>query len=470
MTTGGTRTRGRMTVINPYDGTPVGTAAVADADAVGGACERAGAAFAVGSFPRHHRVEALHRMADGVMGCADDLAGTIAAEAGKPLRDARTEVRRTADTLRISAAVATTLTGELLPLNATASGAGRLSFAQRVPRGVVAAISPFNFPLNLVAHKVGPALAVGCPIVVKPAERTPLTALRLAGLAYAAGVPQDWLQIVCGPATTGEALVSHPVPTVVTFTGSGPVGQRIARDAVGKRVLLELGSNAVALVAADADLGLAARRIAFGGYGYAGQSCVSTQRVLVDSRVHDHLIDLLRRRGEELVVGDPLDPATDVGPLIDPAATERVSRWVQEAQEAGARLVTGGGRRGPCLAPALLIDVPAEVAVWRREVFGPVLAVRAFTSLDIAIAEANDTNLRLHAGVFTTDLDTALTCASRLDFGGVNVNDAPTYRADGQPYGGVSESGNTREGPAYAAREFTELKTVTIRTDDGGMP
>ena len=407
----------------------------------------------------------LHRLAGLLARDQEALATVIALEAGKPLRAARAEVERAIGVVRLSAAVAATLTGQLVPADTTAAGAGRVSFAQRVPRGIVAAITPFNFPLNLVTHKIAPALAVGCPVVLKPADRTPLTALRLASLAAEAGLPQGWLHMVCGGPATGAALVVDPRVAVISFTGSGSVGRRIQQAAVGRRVLLELGSNAAAIVAADADLDLAADRIVAGGYGYAGQSCVSVQRVLVDRRVHADLLDRLRDGAQRLVVGDPLEERTDVGPLITPEAAHRVHDRVADAVAAGARLITGGERSGPrlsCLAPALLDDVAVDIALWREEAFGPVVAVRAVASVDEAARLANATDLRLHAGVFTADLVTALDLVERLDFGGVNVNDAPTFRADAQPYGGVAGAGNTRESPEATALELTDFKTVTI--------
>ena len=347
---------------------------------------------------------------------------------------------------------------------ASASAAGKLGFALRMPAGVVAAISPFNFPLNLVAHKLAPAIAAGCPVVLKPAPQTPLTALALVDLLVDAGLPADWVSVVTDRrAEAGGPLVEHPVPAVVTFTGSVPVGWGIAAAAPRKRVLLELGSNSPLIVEPDADLDAVASRCGPAAFGFAGQSCISVQRLLVHRSVHHRVVEDLARTADGLVVGDPLDEATDVGPLIAADEARRVHDWIGAAVDAGATRVTGGELDGATVRPAVLTGVDTDSAVWRREAFGPVVAVRAYDTFDEAVALANDSDFGLHAGVFTRDLRTALRAVRELDFGGVLINEVPTFRADQQPYGGVRDAGNTREGPRYAIEEMTTLRFVSLQ-------
>ena len=371
---------------------------------------------------------------------------------------------RAVDTFAFASSEARRLSGELLPMEASASGAGKLGIALRLPAGVVAAISPFNFPLNLVAHKLAPAIAAGCPVVLKPAPQTPLTALALVELLVDAGLPADWISVVTDSrAEAGGPLVEHPVPAVVTFTGSVPVGWGISAAAPRKRVLLELGSNSPLIVEPDADLGGLAGRCGPAAFGFAGQSCISVQRVLVHRSIHDRLVEDLAATADGLTVGDPLDDATDVGPLIAPEEVTRVRSWIDAAVAAGATLVTGGELDGGLLRPTVVTDVDVDSDVWRREVFGPVVAVRAYDTFDEAVELANDSDFGLHAGVFTNDLRTALRAVRELDFGGVLVNEVPTFRADQQPYGGVRDAGNTREGPAYAIEEMTVLRFVSLQ-------
>jgi acyl-CoA reductase-like NAD-dependent aldehyde dehydrogenase len=395
---------------------------------------------------------------------AEDLARSLAVEAGKPLRTARGEVSRAVDTFAFAGAEARHLAGEMLPMAASTSGAGKIGFALRVPAGVVAAISPFNFPLNLVAHKLAPAIAAGCPVVLKPAPQTPLTALALVDLLVDAGLPPDWISVVTDRrAEAGGPLVEHPVPAVVTFTGSVPVGWGIAAAAPRKRVLLELGSNSPLIVEPDADLAGLTSRCGPAAFGFAGQSCISVQRLLVHRTVHDAMVEALARTADSLTVGDPLDEATDVGPLIAADEARRVRHWIDAAVDAGATLVAGGQVDGATVRPAVLTGVDTDSDVWRREVFGPVVAVRAYDTFDEAVALANDSDFGLHAGVFTSDLRTALRAVRELDFGGVLINEVPTFRADQQPYGGVRDAGNTREGPAYAIEEMTTLRFVSLQ-------
>jgi acyl-CoA reductase-like NAD-dependent aldehyde dehydrogenase len=398
------------------------------------------------------------------------LAGLITLESGKAIRDARGEVGRAAETARFSAAVARTLAGEQVATEATPTGVSKLAIAVRLPIGVVAAISPFNFPLNTVMHKVAPAIAAGCAIVLKPAHQTPLTALALRELLLEAGLPEDWLTIVTDDRTSaGPALVEHPIPKLITFTGSSQVGWGIAAKAYRKKVALELGSNSPVIVAGDADVDEAAARISKAAYSTSGQSCISVQRVIAHRSVHEELLTALRKYAEALVVGDPFDDTTDIGPLIAPVATERVKSWIDEASGAGASVVAGGELVGECLRPTVIDQAPLGTKIRESEVFGPVLTVLEYDQTAEAFAMANETVYGLQTGVFTRDLDLALSAIRQLEFGGVLVNDVPTTRLDQQPYGGVGESGNTREGPSFTAHEMTEVRFVSFQPGPGGV-
>ncbi|MBW3657908.1 MAG: aldehyde dehydrogenase family protein [Actinobacteria bacterium] len=412
------------------------------------------------------RARVLDRTADLLVRDREHLARIIASEAGKPWRAATLEVDRAVETLRFSAAEARTLGGASIPMDAHPAGDGVLGFTLREPIGVVAAITPFNFPLNLVAHKLGPALAAGCPVVLKPAEKTPLSALALVERMLEAGAPAQAVQVVTGTGPeVGAALAGHPDVDVVTFTGSATVGHALKAAAAPRaEVLLELGSPAPLVVEADADLDAVVPRIAAHGFGHAGQSCVSVQRVLVHDALADALVDRLAEQVGTLVVGDPLEPGTDVSCLIDETAAARVADWIAEAVAAGATVRVGGERDGATLSPTLVVDVPRDVRLWTEEVFGPVVAVTRFTTTDEAIAEIAGGPDLIQAGVFTASLDTALRYVRELRVGTVLVNESPTYRADHMPYGGVGLAGNTREGPAATVRELTREKLVLLRS------
>jgi len=351
----------------------------------------------------------------------------------------------------------------MVPLDASEAGAGKLGFVLRVPIGVVGAISPFNFPLNLVAHKIAPALAAGCPVVLKPATQTPLSALLLAELEADAGLPPGWLNVVVGPAAEiGDVLVEDERIAVITFTGSGEVGWEIAERAPRKRVALELGNATPAIVAVDADIDAAAEKLAANAFSFAGQSCISVQRIYVEAAAYDDFVERFVPRVEALKVGDPADDETDVGPVIDDDARERILDWIEEARSNGAKVLAGGDTEGELIRPTVIADAAPNLKVSCEEVFGPVCTVNAVDSLDEAVELANGTPYGLQAGVFTRGLREALDAARRLEFGGVTINEAPTFRADQMPYGGVKDSGNTREGPAYAVRELTEERLVVV--------
>ena len=367
-------------------------------------------------------------------------------------------------TYTMAAVEARTLAGDVVPLDGSQAGEGKLGLTLRRPIGVVGAISPFNFPLNLVAHKIAPALAAGCAVVLKPASQTPLSALLLAELETEAGLPPGWLNVLVGPAAEiGDVLVEDERVRLITFTGSGPVGWKLRERAPRKRVNLELGNATPVIVAADADLEDAAAKVAANAFSFAGQSCISVQRVYVERPAYDTFVASLIPRVEALRVGDPADEETDVGPLIAPAERDRVLEWIEEARAAGATILAGGTLDGELLRPTVIAGASPELKVSCDEVFGPVCTVTPYDSLDEALALANGTRYGLQAGIFTASLETALRAAEALEFGGVTVNEAPTFRADQMPYGGVKDSGNTREGPAYAVREMTEERLVVVQ-------
>ena len=450
-------------VRSPYDGTLVGRVPSAGAAEARRAIDAAEAAMAE-PIAAHERATILDRVAALLAERHDEVARTICAEAGKPLKAARVEAARAVSTFTMAAVEARKLAGDVVPMDASPAGEGKLAFTIRVPIGVVGAISPFNFPLNLVAHKVAPALAAGCAVVLKPAGQTPLSALLLAEVELEVGLPPGWLNVVCGPASEiGDVLVQDERVKLITFTGSVPIGWRLRERAARKRVSLELGNATPVIVAADADLEDSAARLAANAFSFAGQSCISVQRIYVESSVYDRFLSEFIPRVHALTVGDPADEATDVGPLISAADRDRVRSWVEEARAAGAEILTGGDLDGELLRPTVIANAPPDAKVSCEEIFGPVCTVTRYETLDQAIALANGTRFGLQAGVFTRDVKAALRAARELEFGGVVVNEAPTFRADQMPYGGVKDSGNTREGPAYAIREMTEERTVVFQ-------
>jgi acyl-CoA reductase-like NAD-dependent aldehyde dehydrogenase len=366
-------------------------------------------------------------------------------------------------TYTFAAVEARKLAGAMVPMDASQAGVGKLAFTLRRPVGVVGAISPFNFPLNLVAHKIAPALAAGCPVVLKPATQTPLSALLLAELEDEAGLPPGWLNVVVGPsAEIGDVLVSDERVKLISFTGSVPVGWGIRERAPRKRVTLELGNSTPVIVEPDADVQRAAEILAANAFSFAGQSCISVQRIYVARDAYAPFLETFLPRVQALKLGDPAEEDTDVGPVIDADSRERILEWIAEARTRGADVLTGGDLDGEIIRPTVIAEATPDLKVSCDEVFGPVCTVNAYEELGEAIALANGTPFGLQAGIFTSRLDTALRAAEELEFGGVTVNEAPTFRADQMPYGGVKDSGNTREGPAYAVRELTEERLVVI--------
>jgi acyl-CoA reductase-like NAD-dependent aldehyde dehydrogenase len=449
-------------VASPYSGETVGRVAKAGADETRRAIDAAEEAMRE-PLPAHKRAEILVRVAGFLGRRHDEVARTISDEAGKPMKAARVEASRAMSTYTFAAVEARKLAGEMVPMDASQAGEGKLAFTLRRPIGVVGAISPFNFPLNLVAHKLAPALAAGCAVVLKPASQTPLSALLLAELETEAGLPPGWLNVLVGPASEiGGVLIEDERVKALTFTGSGAVGWKLAERAPKKRVKLELGNATPVIIADDADIDMAAQAMAANAFSFAGQSCISVQRIYVEAPAYDRFLEGFLPRVEELRLGDPGDEETDVGPVIDEDARERILEWIEEARAGGARVLTGGELDGELIRPTVIADAGPELKVSCDEVFGPVCTVNSVGSLDEAIELANGTRYGLQAGIFTSKLETALRAAQELEFGGVIVNEAPTFRADQMPYGGVKDSGNTREGPAYAVRELTDERLVVI--------
>ncbi|WP_459969258.1 aldehyde dehydrogenase family protein [Nocardioides pyridinolyticus] len=454
-------------VLNPYDGAHVGEVSLADPDHVHQAVAAAHEAQQpLAQLPAFRRADALDHVAMRLRQRQQEIAAVIVAEGGKPVRWALAEVDRAAITFRLAAEEARRWSGELQRLDTDRAGEGRLALNRRVPRGPVLGITPFNFPLNLVAHKVAPALAVGAPIIVKPAPATPLTALALGELLAETDLPEGSWSVIMVLNSEMDALVADPRLPVISFTGSGPVGWSIVDRVPRKHVTLELGGNAAVVVCADwsteADLELAAKRIAALGMGHAGQSCISVQRVIADRTVYDRLLDKITVHVRGEVLGDPRDATTTVGPMINEAAAARAQAWVQEATTAGATIVTGGDRDRALLTPTVLTQVPGDARVIRDEVFAPVLTVTAVDSEQEAFDLVNDSAFGLQAGVFTHDLATAFRAHRELQVGGVIVGDVPTYRAEQMPYGGIKESGVGREGVRFAMDDLTYDRSLVL--------
>jgi len=454
-----------LVVTAPFGGKELARIPSPSTEDVETAVRRAGLAFEkTRVIPTFTRVAILRTVAAELERRREDLARTIAAEAGKPLKAARAEAERAAATFSAAAAALEAQKGEMLPLDVNAASLGRWGVVKRVPLGPILAITPFNFPLNLTSHKVAPAIAVGAPVVQKPASKTPLSALALREIVLEAGWPADAYAVLPISGAAAEGLVLDPRLPVVSFTGSGAVGWRLKSLVPKKRVALELGGNAAVVVHSDADLDDAARRTASGAFSYAGQSCISVQRALVHRPVLEAFREKLLAAASTLVVGDPLDEKTDVGPMIAPAEAARVEAWVAEAVAGGATVLRGGTRVGECLHPTILANTTPSMKVEGQEVFAPVVTLNAYDDFEEALRRVNDSKYGLQAGVFTRDLARIQRAFDALEVGAVLANDVPTWRADRMPYGGVKESGSGREGPAYAMEEFTEPRLLVIRS------
>ncbi|HTI38591.1 MAG TPA: aldehyde dehydrogenase family protein [Vicinamibacterales bacterium] len=450
-------------VRSPYDGELVATVHRAGPSEVEQAIARTTAAFAVTRrLPTWKRAQVLEGVSAAIAARRDELATAIALEAGKPIRTARAEVDRAVFTFKIAAEETKRIYGEIVELDWLPGLEGREAHVRRVPLGPVAGITPFNFPINLVAHKVAPALASGDPVIIRPATQTPVSALLLGRLVVEAGWPEDGIAVI--PSTTADAapLVEDERIKLLSFTGSPAVGWALKARAGHKRVTLELGGNAAVIVHADADVAYAAERVAWGGFSYAGQSCISAQRIYVHDAIYEAFRTDLMSRLNALKTGHPLDDTTDVGPVIDGVAADRIGEWLQEAVRAGAKILTGGVREHNVWRPTVVEDTPASVRLNCQEVFAPVVTLQRYSDVDDAIHAAGASDFGLQAGLFTHDDRIVARAVDEIEAGGIMVNDVSTFRVDHMPYGGVKLSGFGREGLRYAIEEMTELKLVTF--------
>ncbi|GGE13686.1 putative aldehyde-dehydrogenase-like protein y4uC [Marinithermofilum abyssi] len=455
----------KIDVCDPQDGSLIARVPGMNGEEVDAAVERAQKGVQIArSLPSHRRMAILRKAADIVEERAESFAVTIAREGSKTIREARKEVFRCVETLRISAEEARRIRGETIPFDQAAGSEQRVGYYVRFPVGLIAAITPFNDPLNLVAHKVGPAIAAGNAIIVKPASVTPLSALKLAEVMREAGLPDLVLTVVTGHGREiGQRLVQHPAVRMVSFTGGWEAGEEIHRLMGLKKVSMELGSNSPAIVLSDADLDEAVECTVSGAFWAAGQNCLGVQRIFVEEKVFEKFAQMFVQRTLQYRVGDKCSEETDMGPLITEKEARRVERWVQEAVDAGARLLCGGRRNGAYYHPTVLTNVPAYCKVAREEVFGPVVSLFPVSGLEEAIQRANEVDYGLQAGIFTRDVHQAFEAVQRLEAGGVMVNDSSDYRVDAMPFGGIKGSGLGREGVPFAVQEMTETKVVCFR-------
>jgi len=446
----------------PYSGESLAEVASASAEETEAAIAAAvQARKAMRQMPAHQRADLLYKLSAMLEERKEEAARVVALEAAKPITAARAEIDRTIETYRFAAEEAKRLTGETVPMDAAKGGEGRIGYTMRQPLGVIGAITPFNFPMNLVAHKVGPALAAGNTIVLKPAEQTPLSAYYIANLLQEAGLPDGALNVVSGEGKTiGDVLVGHPDVAYITFTGSPAVGTSIRSNAGLKRVTLELGSNAAVIVDKDADLDKVIPRCVTGAFTYQGQVCISLQRIYVHQAIAEQFIQRFAEAAAQVVIGDPLNEDTVVSALITSKDVQRTLDWINEAKQEGATVAAGGEAECGVLRPTVLVNVPRDAKVSCQEVFAPIVVINSVDSVDEGIQHVNDSMYGLQAGVFTNDIQTALRAVDEIEAGGVMINDIPTFRVDHMPYGGVKQSGIGREGVKYATEEMTELKFV----------
>jgi len=446
----------------PYDGTPVGQVPRAGLDVLERAIAAARQGFAaMRELSNYERADLLLRVGDLIRRDLAEFTQLVCAETGKPIKEAKVEVGRGLETLIAAAHEARQLHGEVIPMEFSATGKGRMAITVREPLGVIGCITPFNVPLNLALHKVAPALAGGNAVVHKPATKTPLSALRLARAMEEAGVPKGAYNVITGSgALIGMAMAEHPSLAMLTFTGSAAVGRTIKSRAGLKKVTLELGNNSAVIVEPGSDLNTAVSRTVQGAFSHSGQVCISVQRVFVHRTIAGEFVERLKAGAEALRIGHPYEQTTDISSLIDEKEAMRIEEWIAEAVVGGAKVVTGGERTRATIRPAVLVDVPAACQISCQEAFGPVVAVYPYDRLESAIEQANATPYGLQAGIFTPDIQSAFQAARKLEVGGVMINDIPMYRADHMPYGGVKESGTGREGPRYAIEEMTEMKLI----------
>lgn len=447
----------------PYDGRIIGTIPEANGDDIEEAVSAAERVFKKTRLTPYERYEVLSKTSHLIRENKEDLSRTLAEEAGKPIKDARIEVDRAIQTFLISAEEAKRIHGDGIPVEASRGSENRIAFTIRVPVGPVCAISPFNFPLNLVAHKIGPAIAAGNTVVLKPSSYTPFTAIYLGKILMEAGLPSGFLNIIFGPGSTvGEALLANRKFALYTFTGSPSVGKHLKESIGLRRAILELGSNSATIIHNDASLDKAIPACVRAGFAYAGQVCISLQRIFLHREIRDRFLEGFIPAVESLKVGNPLDENVDVGPMISEDAAIRAENWINEAAFRGAKILAGGKREGNMVFPTVLTDVTREMKVVCHEVFAPVVTIHTYDGIDKAIEEVNDTDYGLQAGIFTEDIDIAFKVAREVQVGGIMINDTSMYRTDQMPYGGVKESGIGREGPKYAIEEMTDLRIIVL--------
>ena len=447
----------------PYDGAELGRVCLAGPQDIEDAMAGAVASFATTKrMATFERADICRKAAGGFLARKEELALGMCKEGGKPISDARAEVDRAAHCFETAAHEAENLGGEMMPLDLRPTSPGRFGVTKRVPIGPITAISPYNFALNLAVHKVAPAIAAGCPVVLKPAPQTPTVCLQLAEIVEAAGWPKGALSVVPSTPQVADALVTDERMKLLTFTGSPAVGWALKARCGKKKVVLELGSNSAVVVDEGTDLAFAIPRIVYGAYSYAGQKCIKVQRIYVHEKLHDDFLERFLAATARVKVGDPTDPEVLVGPLINEAAAVRVQAWIDEAIAAGAVQLHGGLRRGNIVQPTVLANVPHDAKVSCAEVFGPVVVIDRFKSFDDALARVNDSAFGLQAGIFTEHLDRALAAWHELDVGGVILNDIPTWRIDPMPYGGVKDSGLGREGIRASVHEMTEVRLLVV--------
>jgi len=458
-------TEEKLAVLSPWSGEEVGQVCLAGkAEWEAAVLAAENAARTLRCYSSRERRQLLEALVAGVSAQLDDLVRLIVAEGGKPVSYARAEMLRGVTTLKLAAEETERLGGEVLPLDVLPGAAGRWGVTRRFPLGPVLGITPFNFPFNLMAHKVAPALAAGNPIVIKPASKTPLTALKLAEIYLSAGLPAGAFQVLPSPVTLAEIAAGDDRFKALSFTGSAQVGWHLKTKAGRKKVILELGGNAALIVDRDADLDYAAHRAAIGAFAHAGQVCISVQRLLVHQDIYQSFKDIfLQVVAGKIAAGDPSREETVVGPMIDAAAAARVREWVQESLDGGAILTAGSLGEGNIIPPIVLEKVTREMRVWKDEVFGPVVVLAPFADFEEALALANDSVYGLQAGVFTHNLAHAWRAFETLEVGGVIINDAPTFRQDHMPYGGVKASGLGREGVRYAMEELSEVRLLALK-------
>ncbi len=450
-------------VVYPYNQQIIGQAPKGSPEDVYQAVEKAKAGLSkLKKLTAYEKYKILMKVAQLLEERKEEFAKVITLETGKTIKESRVEVDRAINTITFSAEEAKRIGGEVVHFDASPNGKGKKGYYFRVPAGIVSAITPFNFPVNLTAHKIAPSIAAGCPFILKPSEKTPLSPTMLCQLFLEAGVPEESVSVIPGFADVGQAMTTHPDVRVVSFTGSLKVGEIIAKQAGLKKIVMELGSNSAVIVDKDANLELAAKKSVLGGFALAGQVCISVQRVLVHKDVADEFERLLKEEASKLKYGDPMDENTDVGPVISINEVDRIQTWISEALVKGAKVELGGETEKTLVKPTIISEVPEDSKLFYEEAFAPVVAVKRFENIDQAISLVNKTNYGLQVGLFTNNLKNAWKVIEEVDVGGVMINDIPTFRSDNMPYGGVKGSGIGREGPKFAIEDYTEIKVVAF--------